>query len=173
MNVVRARSGAMVFFLISVLMISGYTELDRIEQMELTSHEYTAFKCELTVDSNLLEQSKSGQLPGIDISIGMSKQEILNLFGMPDLIGEMHTIYYKYDGCIFYFGSGDQIGVMDIKMNMSPIQLKEIIGEPDFEGISPIDSYYSLIYSLENGYMFYIDYKTKDSHEGMLRYKIN
>ncbi|WP_160647952.1 DUF4309 domain-containing protein [Chengkuizengella marina] len=169
----RVRSGAMVFFLISVLMISGYTDLDSIENVQLTTDPYTDFKCELIVDSNLLELAKSGELPGIDISIGMSKQEILNSFGKPDLIGKMHTIYYKYDGCIFYFGTGDQIGVMDIKLNMSPSQLKEIIGEPDFEGISPIDSYYSLIYSLENNYMFYIDYKTKDSPEGMLRYKIN
>ncbi|NDI34585.1 DUF4309 domain-containing protein [Chengkuizengella sediminis] len=169
-----ARSGSMLSFFLYILILSGYTDLDRIDQLEMNKYKFfSELSCNLTIDSNLLDQSKSGQLPGVDVSIGMSKQEILKTHGMPDTIGEMHATYYKYNGCTFYFDSEDLVRVIDVDIHMTPTQIKEILGGKPFEGLDGEDDSYLITYVLENDYRFYIDYGTENSHEGVLRYKIN
>ncbi|MDP5274247.1 DUF4309 domain-containing protein [Chengkuizengella axinellae] len=139
--------------------------------------EFSDLSCNLIVDTNLLKDASSGKLPGVDVSRGMSIQEIEQKYGEPDKIGNdisSGSLYYHYNGCTFYFDPEDKVRTMTVKFKMTPTQFKELIGEePYSEGISPINDNYGLYYQLENDYRFYIHFPTEESDKGLLLYKIN
>lgn len=127
--------------------------------------------CQFTLDKDLLDTGEKGQLKGLNVNLSSSKSELKEAYREPDEIGFENVEYLKYDNCFFYIWDQDKIGVIDILVNFSVEQVKEILGTPDFEGISDAGyDEYGLSYQTGEYYL-YFSYENKESTEGVFRIK--
>ena len=84
---------------------------------------------------DFLSAAKQGKLNGIEIPLGTSRQDLLNILGEPDEIGKVTAPYLKYADTTFYL-KDDVVNVIGVKIELPADKIKELLGTPDLDGMS-------------------------------------
>ena len=79
---------------------------------------------------DFLSAAKQGKLNGIEIPLGTSRQDLLNILGEPDEIGKVTAPYLKYADTTFYL-KDDVVNVIGVKIELPADKIKELLGTPD------------------------------------------
>ncbi|UUZ79736.1 YjgB family protein [Paenibacillus sp. P26] len=124
------------------------------------------------MDADFLSVAKNGSLKGIDIPLGTSRQDVIGKLGEPDEIGTVHTEFLRYGDTYFYiWGPAPVVGVIDTKITVPPAKIKEMLGQPDFDGMSEAGVAEYVVGYEVGSYYLYFKYKNPDAQEGILRFK--
>ncbi|MGI6307508.1 MAG: stalk domain-containing protein [Dethiobacteria bacterium] len=127
-------------------------------------------KNSLLINDNFLSAAKQGKLNGIEIPLGTSKQDLLNILGEPDEIGKVTAPYLKYADTTFYL-KDDVVNVIDVKIELPTDKIKELLGTPDLDGISDAGTTeYIVGYDVDPYYLFF-RYSSKEAETGRLTFK--
>lgn len=119
---------------------------------------------------DFLSAAKQGRLNGIEIPLGTSKQDLLNILGEPDEIGKVTAPYLKYADTTFYF-KDDVVNVIDVKIELPTDKIKELLGTPDLDGMSDAGTTeYIVGYDVDPYYLFF-RYSSKEAETGRLTFK--
>lgn len=156
--------------MISILFITLFTGCIGKEDILVTSAPENINSCGLLLESDLLDFAKEGRLKGIQVALDTTREHLENVYGKPDQIGTDHGPYLNYDNCYFYIWD-NSVGVIGIKLPYSVNEIKDIMGEPDYEG-EPDAGFdeYVLGYQASEYYLFF-KYRNEDATSGVLRFK--
>lgn len=126
----------------------------------------------LDIGSGFLESAAQGSLQGIKAKLGMTKQELIDHLGEPDLTGASHTEYVQYGKSLFYLWGEEKIlSVMDISYDTTVGQLKEALGTPDFDNVDDGATGNYVVGYQAGEYYVYFNFARADSDTCFVRYK--
>lgn len=119
---------------------------------------------------DFLSAAKQGKLNGIEIPLGTSRQDLLNILGEPDEIGKVTAPYLKYADTTFYL-KDDVVNVIGVKIELPADKIKELLGTPDLDGMSDAGTTeYIVGYDVDPYYLFF-RYSSKEAETGRLTFK--
>ncbi|PZE19866.1 stalk domain-containing protein [Paenibacillus xerothermodurans] len=151
----------------------GYQEGATVEETKITldfTKQGATEVNNLIVDKELISIASQGKLQGIDIPLGTSKEELINKLGEPDSIKKANSEEYKYGRTTFYIYR-DTVNVIDAELDLSPAEVKSILGKPHIDGMSDAGvTQYLVGYEADPNYLCF-SYTSEESKSGVLRLK--
>jgi hypothetical protein len=163
-----------VFSVILLLLLgcASNTVKQEGEKSDLTREENQVNSlCELVLDLDFINFAKKGRLKGLEIDLFSKQEQVEDIYGEPITTGFDNAKYLQYGDCFFYIWNEGEIGVIDIKNNYSVTEVKNILGNPDYEG-NPDAGFDEYVLGYKAGeYYLYFKYSKPDSKYGLLRFK--
>lgn len=166
----ESEGGIMKKLILSILFVTLLTGCVKKEVIELTNPpEYSP--CRLLLENDLLDFAKDGRLKGIQVALDTTREDVEEAYGKPDHLQTEHgNPVLKYGNCYFYIWE-DRIGVIDVSIPYSVKDVKDIMGQPDYEGESDAGfDEYVLGYQASDYYL-YFKYLNEEATSGVIRFK--
>lgn len=154
----------------------GFIEGQTIEDPTITIDFETSAdtpnpKNNLSITNELLSAASQGKLNGIEVALGLTKQEMFALLGEPDETGKVHSTYYRYADTTFYLNNDEFVNVIEVSIDIAANKIKELLGTPHSDGMSDAGWVeYVVGYDVEPNYL-YFKYTSKDAETGKLLFK--
>lgn len=153
----------------------GFIEAQTVEDSKITidinpGTDMTNPRNNLSVNNEFLSIASQGKLNGIEVPLGTTKQDLLNILGEPDEMGEGNTPYVKYSRTTFYL-KDDRVNVIDVGIDISPAKIKELLGKPDSDGMSDAGVTEYVVGYNAGSYFLFFKYSSQNADSGTLRFK--
>ncbi|MEK3741178.1 MULTISPECIES: hypothetical protein [unclassified Brevibacillus] len=131
----------------------------------------------IIIDGNFLKQLASNEINGFDIAIGMTKQEVIELYGRvikEDYYdGGRYQAFENLSGGIVYFDGKNRVYAIDLAgehLNQTNLNvIRQQLGTPVAQGQSMVDEKFDLYYEAGENSVFI---SAKDEHSPVEKIRI-
>ncbi|WP_159881549.1 DUF4309 domain-containing protein [Paenibacillus puerhi] len=118
-------------------------------------------KLKPVISDDFISIATQGKINGIDIPLGMSKEDVIKNLGEPDEIGKEHTEYLKYSATKFFIHDNSVLSIeTELPLSLSPKEIKDKLGHPDADEMSDIGPSEYLVGYRTGDYYLYFKFKT-------------